>query len=98
MDTQQSESTSEQERTDESATSLSLSSEQLHDNLVALAVENITQSSISQRTEPIRLRSGSHPERRPARTDSGQWSTISEPEDSASATLSRLRSLQYFQR
>lgn len=84
--------TSELERTDESATSLRLSSEQLHDNIVALAVENITQSSISQRTEPIRLRSGSHPERRPARTDSGQWSTISEPEDSASATLSRLRS------
>ena len=95
MDTQHSETTSELERTEESASSLSLSSDQLHDNIVALAVDSITQSASSERLEPIRLRSGSHPERRPPRTDSGQWSTASEPGESAA--LSRLRSSSHGQ-
>ena len=92
MDIQISETTSELEQTEESASSLSLSSEQLHENIVAIAVESIVQSPVSQRTESIRLRSSSQPERHPVRTNSGQWSSISEPGDSVAAGLSRLRS------
>ncbi len=92
MDIQLSETASELEQTEESTSSLSLSSEQLHENIVAIAIESITQSPISQRTESLRLRSSSQPERRPLRTNSGQWSTVSEPGDNVTASLSRLRS------
>lgn len=100
MDIQQ--STSELDRNEESASSLSLSSERLDDGvlgIVALAMDSITHSSpslASERTESRHLRTGSQP----LRAESGQWSTTSEAASSLQSStlpLHRLRSSSHGQ-
>ena len=100
MDIQQ--STSELERNEESASSLSLSSERLDDGvlgIVALAMDSITHSSsslTSERTEAQYLRT----ESQSLRTDTGQWSTASEAatsQQSSTLPLHRLRSSSHGQ-